>query len=306
MATIALTGGTGFIGQRLIPYLIAQGHSIKALARQPQQSVDALCWIRGDLTNAAALQLLCAGTDAVIHLAGTIKGRTRADFISGNVDGTAEMLRAAHHAGVKRFLHISSLAAREPQLSHYCSSKAEAEVLVKASGLSWTIVRPPGVYGPGDRETLALFKAAQTRLMPFPAGHQRMSWIYVGDLCAAMAAALEATTVNHILEVDDGSGGHSHQDFARAIAHTVQRKPLFIPIHETMLITIAYINWIRSNIFGTPIMLSRGKVREVFHEDWVVRGVKLQDLTQWKPELSLSEGLFRTVEWYRRRGWMKR
>ena len=78
------------------------------------------------------------------------------------------MLAAATAAGVRRFVFVSSLAAREPQLSMYGASKARAEALVERSGLDWSIVRPPAVYGPGDRETLELFKMARLGLVLMP------------------------------------------------------------------------------------------------------------------------------------------
>jgi nucleoside-diphosphate-sugar epimerase len=306
VARIALTGGTGFVGQRLIPYLIAQGQDVRALTRRAQPSSASLHWVQGDLQNAAALERLCADCDAVIHLAGVIKGRSRADFVRGNVEGTAAMLRAAHRSGVRRFLHISSLAARAPQLSHYCSSKAEAEVLVKASGLDWTILRPPGVYGPGDRETLALFKAAKGPLMPIPAGSQRVSWIYIEDLCAAIEVALTPQTISQMMEVDDGAGGYSHRDFAQAVIAAVGGQARIVTLPQYSLRAFGYLNQVAGQLFRKATMLTSGKVREIFHDDWAVRDNSLHRLTDWSPAVSLDEGLLATVQWYKHSGWLER
>ncbi len=305
MARLALTGGTGFVGQRLIPFLIAEGHELRALARQPQVDLPGLSWVQGDLQNPSALQALCNGCDAVIHLAGVIKGHRLTDFVRGNVDGTAAMLLATHRAGIRRFLHISSLAAQAPHLSHYCRSKAEAEVLVAASGLDWTILRPPGVYGPGDRETLALFKAALGPVLPIPAGKSRISWIYVDDLCAAIVSALNPVMVRQTVEVDDGSGGISHRAFAAALTSAVGRRAKIIALPKQLLSPLGYINQLRAGLSRQAAMLTTGKVREIFHPDWSVADTRLQKQTGWEPKVRLAEGLSSTMSWYRQHGWLQ-
>src|SRR6185369_7083699 len=111
---------------------------------------------------------------------GVINAPDKAGFEAGNVAGTAAVIAAAQDAGVRRLVHISSLAAREPGLSDYGASKLLSENVVRASGLDWTIVRPPAVYGPYDREMLELFRMARLRLMPLPPGG-RLSVIAAED-----------------------------------------------------------------------------------------------------------------------------
>jgi nucleoside-diphosphate-sugar epimerase len=151
---LAITGGTGFVGSHLIDLALAAGHEIKALTRRDQQAREGVSWIAGDLSSRDALERLVDGVEAIIHVAGTISAQSAAGFEIGNVAGTLAMLAAATAGGVHRFVHVSSLAAREPKLSLYGGSKARAEELVHSSGLEWAIVRPPAVYGPGDKETL--------------------------------------------------------------------------------------------------------------------------------------------------------
>ncbi|MFL6721387.1 MAG: NAD-dependent epimerase/dehydratase family protein, partial [Sphingomonas sp.] len=155
---LAITGGTGFVGSHLLDAALAAGHQIQALTRREQPPRDNLAWMVGDLSSRDALHLLVDGADAIIHVAGTITAPTAAAFEKGNVTGTLAMLAAATAGGIHRFVHVSSLAAREPKLSLYGASKAKAEELVHSSGLDWAIVRPPAVYGPGDKETLELFR----------------------------------------------------------------------------------------------------------------------------------------------------
>src|SRR4051812_10263948 len=159
--TLAVTGGTGFVGSHLLLLALEQGYDVRALTRGWKPPEDEIAWVDGALDRPEALLKLCTGADAVIHVAGVINAPNRAGFEAANVAGTAAMIDAARKAGVKRFVHVSSLVAREPDLSAYGWSKLPSEKLVAASGLDWTIVRPPAVYGPGDRETLELFRMAR-------------------------------------------------------------------------------------------------------------------------------------------------
>ena len=160
---VAITGATGFLGRRLVGRLNVAGWRVRILARDPAATAK---WddqapeiVYGDLQDTNALSRLMAGTDAVIHAAGLIKARKRADFFSVNEAGAR---RIAIAAGGRRLIHVSSLAAREPSLSDYAASKRAGEeaILAVAPGTA-TVVRPPAIYGPGDRETLSLFKAAR-------------------------------------------------------------------------------------------------------------------------------------------------
>ena len=137
---LAITGGTGFVGAHLLEAALADGHEVRALTRRDQRDRASVEWVPGDLNDRAALEALVTGVDAVVHVAGVINASSAAGFEHGNVAGTAAMLAAATAGGVRRFVHVSSLAAREPQLSLYGGSKARAEDLVRGSGLDEAIV----------------------------------------------------------------------------------------------------------------------------------------------------------------------
>ena len=159
---VALTGATGFLGGYVLRRALEAGHSVRALTRKPQLAQDGIEWIAGSLDDTISLATLCDGADAVIHVAGVVNGDA-ATFDTGNRLGTVQMLAAA--TGM-RFVHVSSLAAREPQLSNYGASKRAAEDAVVASALDWRIVRPPAIYGPGDTDNLELFRFAKRGIMP--------------------------------------------------------------------------------------------------------------------------------------------
>ena len=167
-------------------------------------------WLPGDLEDQGALDALVAGTDAVIHCAGAVRGAWRSDFDRVNAEGAGRVARAAASmARVPRFLLISSLAARMPELSEYAASKWRGECAVKAASESmrWTVLRPPAVFGPGDRELLPLFRCIAKGFAPLPAGIRgRFSLIYVDDLATAVLRWLDSDTgYGETFELDDGT-----------------------------------------------------------------------------------------------------
>jgi UDP-glucose 4-epimerase len=193
---VALTGATGFVGRVTLDHLLASGWTVRALARADQPKRKGVTWINGALDRPDALAKLCDGADAIMHIAAVVNAPDAAAFEAGNVIGTANMLAAAKEAGISRFLHISSLSAREPQLSHYGASKAKAERLVATSLIDWTIIRPPGVYGPGDVDVYEMFRMAQRaccRLRARDRGSMLRIWrAYWSQRCLPMKMPLRA------------------------------------------------------------------------------------------------------------------
>ena len=147
------------------------------------------------------------------------------------------MVDAARGAGVRRFIHISSLAAREPELSDYGWSKARSERVVAASGLDWTILRPPAIYGPGDRETFELFKMARRGLVALPP-KGRFSVIHVEDLCPAdpRPASPRRTPLGETYEPDDGTAeGWDHRHFARTLSRMFGKRAATIAMPKAVM-----------------------------------------------------------------------
>lgn len=299
---IAITGATGFVGTHLLDAALGQGHSIHALTRRPQPPRDCVEWVAGDLQDRSALERLVDGADALIHVAGTINAPNAAGFDKGNVQGTLAMLAAATAGGVRRFIHVSSLAAREPKLSLYGGSKARAEQLVHSSGLDWAIVRPPAVYGPGDRETLELFRMAKLGLMLMPP-KGRVSVIHADDL-AQLLLALAGPSVpsNILIEADDGKpGGWSHREFARALAAAVGTRPAILSSPGLLLRLAARIDQMWR---GEKAKLTTDRAAYFSHRNWVVEPKRACPPPLWQPRIETLEGLHQTAEWYRAQGWL--
>ena len=299
---LAITGGTGFVGSHLIDAALAEGHRVKALTRREQPVREGLEWVAGDLQDREALHRLVDGADAIIHVAGTISATNAAAFKKGNITGTLAMLAAATAGGVQRFVHVSSLAAREPRLSLYGGSKAKAEELVHSSGLDWAIVRPPAVYGPGDKETLELFRMAKLGLMLMPP-RGRVSVIHADDLARLLLAlAGPAVPSNILIEADDGKpGGWSHREFARALAAAVGTRPAIISSPGLLLRLAARADqWWR----GEKAKLTTDRAAYFSHRNWVVEPKRACPPELWQPQIEAQRGLADTAAWYREQGWL--
>jgi len=302
--TIAVTGATGFVGQALLDEASAQGLSLRALTRKPQSPRAGVEWVRGDLADKAALASLVDGVRAVIHVAGLTTAKDAAAFEAGNVTGTLTLIEAALAAGVPRLVHVSSLAAREPELSLYGGSKARGERMVRASGLDWTIVRPPAVYGPRDDAMFELFRSARWGVVPAVRGG-RTSLIHAEDLARLLLALVPGGEgVSHqTFEPDDGRrGGWRQDELARAIGWAVGRARVWVPGLSRSLL-----EWAARG----DELLRRGKAKLTLdragymaHPDWAASEGAAVPTVLWRPTIETRDGLRQTAEWYRREGWL--
>ena len=299
---LAVTGGTGFVGSHLLDQAVAAGHQVRALTRRPQQPRDGVTWIEGSLSERDALRRLVEGNEAIIHIAGVISAPDAAGFEAGNVHGTLALLAACTASGARRFVHVSSLAAREPKVSLYGSSKAKAEELVEGSGLDWAIVRPPAVYGPGDKETLELFRMAKLGLVMLPPKGQ-LSLIHVSDLVRLLLALAEPTAPKQLLvEPDDGRpGGWTHKEFAAALGQAVGRRSLSLSMPAPLIRLGARADRL---LRRDRAKLTPDRAAYFCHPDWVASSGKAPQPQLWRPEIGSERGLAETAAWYRQQGWL--
>jgi len=301
--TIALTGATGFVGQAVLDAAAAQKMAVQALARRVQPDRRGVHWIRGDLGDRRSLMRLVDGVEAVIHVAGVVNAPDEAEFEAANVEGTLAVVEAALAAGVPRFVHVSSLAAREPHLSAYGASKRRGEKIVAASGLDWTIIRPPAVYGPRDTEMFELFRGAKWGVVPMPPPG-RTSVIHVDDLARLLLALVDGgeDVTHRLFEPDDGQPqGWGHKDLAEAIGAAMGRKPWVPHMSRGTLDWISRIEgWVRPG----KVKLSTDRVNYMVHPDWVVTSGHAVPERRWKPEIRTRDGLRATADWYRKQGWL--
>ena len=300
---IAITGGTGFVGSHFLDLARKNMLSIRALTRKPSIDEEYVQWVSGTLADTAALEQLCDGADVVLHIAGAVNVADRAAFKIANVDGTANVLRAAHAQDVRRFVHVSSLAAREPALSNYGWSKAESERLVRDGPVPSNItIRPPAIYGPRDIDMFEMFRMAKNGIMLLPPPG-RMSVIHVIDLAQLLLAlALDQSDGSMLYEADDGRpNGWSHAEFARAIGQAMHRNIRAVHVPKWVLELAAKGDRL---VRGSKAKLTPDRARYMAHPDWTIDPAKRPPPDLWQPQIATDQGLSDTATWYRSENWL--
>ncbi len=325
---ILLTGGSGFIGSYVAAQLADGGHEVRALVRTSSdtrrlEQVPGLELATGALDDRGSLRAAVTGCDAVVHLAGLVKARSRSEFFTVNAEGTANVLEAAVAARSEgRFVHVSSLAAIGPSpdgspvhegtpphpVTAYGRSKLAGEqvVLDAAGRIPVTVIRPPVVYGPGDRETLSFFKAVQRRTLPMLGdGRNTLSVLYAADCAAAIVAAtLSDGPSGRAYFVEDGRvqvWREALHDIETALGRRARLRT-GVPPWTLRLAAAASQTW--GAITGTPRMLTLDKVHELEQRHWVCSGEVARRELGWEPRVPWHEGVELAAAWYRREGWL--
>ncbi|RIV87831.1 NAD-dependent epimerase/dehydratase family protein [Aurantiacibacter zhengii] len=301
--TIAITGGTGFVGRAVLDQAATRGRAARALARREQDARDGVSWIKGDLSSHDALDRLMQGATAVIHIAGVVNAPDAEGFFEGNAQGTRNVVAAAQRGGVRRFVHVSSLAAREPDLSLYGQSKRQAEHFLEDSDLDWTIVRPPAVYGPRDTEIFELFKAARWGLLPMPPAG-RTSIIHVDDLARLLLDLVDspADSQPRVLEPDDGKdGGWSHKQLAHAIGAAMGKSVWAPHVPRGVLMGAARLDRL---LRGDRAKLTLDRASYMAHPDWTSSPDRAVPARLWSPQIGTKDGLAETARWYKVNNWL--
>ena len=305
--SIALTGATGFIGGALAKRLAGAGWHVKALVRslsktRALQQLN-LEIVQGDLADDTALRSLLDGVHAIVHCAGAVRGVDYHDFFPVNVAGTERIAALASlMTPAPRFIALSSLAAREPHLSPYAASKHEGELVLRqaAGPMPLTILRPPAVYGPGDREMLPLLLLLMRGFAVMLGSEgSRFSMLYVDDLAAAIERCLVAGDSGRgTFALHDGHvGGYSWEAIVE-LATPVRGRPIRrLRLPRGLLTGLAVMSSHWGRLSGTAPMLTPGKVRELTHADWVCDNAEVSRALDWAPEIEFADGLRRTLAW---------
>ena len=301
---VALTGGTGFSGSYILPQLLAAGYDVVALARKPEVLAGTCCKvIAGDLSNEAALAELVEGADVVLHVGGATSAQSRLDYFEVNVEGTKRLFRLARAAHVNRFVYVSSLTAREPELLDYGASKAAAEQFLLAhddDDCDVLILRPPAIYGPGDRAALPLFKLLQSRLAVVPGRKtSRFSLLHVSDFAKVVCDSVENKS-HGIFELDDQTVGYTWADLLATSAALTGKPAHVVYAPYTVLNAAAGVAEAIAKLTGKRALATRQDIAKIYHQDWVVNGW----LWPIAKPVKLHEGFAQTLQWYQQQGWL--
>ncbi|WP_420633360.1 NAD-dependent epimerase/dehydratase family protein [Candidatus Palauibacter sp.] len=318
MSTIFLTGGTGFLGSHLADALVGAGHRVTASVRRTsdtrrldQLGIDRVELDLGPSGGGRETVDALAACDVVVHCGALTRARNETEFMAVNATGTRKLARAAADAGIRRFVFISSLAARGPDgrdgpVSPYGRSKAVAERALSELGGSMEIavLRPGGVYGPRDSDLLPLFRLAARGWTVIPGSGARLQPVFVSDVVSAVLAALDAGPSPDPLPIA-AAESHSWSGVARNLMAAVGRPGRVVRVPPALFLTIGALSEFGSRLAGTTPAMDRRRARDLAVHAWTCDvGPSRRQLDPWCPRVGITEGLARTAEWYRRKGWL--
>jgi len=262
---VALTGGSGFVGSRILQHSLDQGLHVRALQHStPLPEHENLTVISGGLSDQAALASLVEGADYVVHCGGSVAQNKKADFFKIN-----------EYAG---------------------------EVAVQESGLQWDIIRPPAVYGPGDQQLLPLMWCLKHRVGVLMGTKQaRVSVIYVDDLAGAVGRWLDtASSKQRVYELGDGQeDGYTWRMLLEQAADVMGTIPIYVNPPLLFTRAISYIIKFAGLLSGVTPFLTPDKIREVSHLDWVCHDTRIETDLDWTPKVNFRDGIERTLRWYK-------
>ncbi len=325
---VLLTGGSGFLGSFTAEQLAADGHIVRALIRPHSdkrvlEKLPRVEFAAGAIEEPDSLLTAAENVDAVVHVAGIVKARKPDDFFQVNAQGTRNLVAAAIKRGARRFVYVSSLAAVGPSLdgtpvpddaeprpvTHYGRSKLEAEraVLAAKDRLHVTVLRPPLIYGPRDRETLAFFTSVRNGVLPMTGdGSNTLSVVYVADCAAAIVRALGADGApsGRAYFVDDGAV-YVWRDALAEIESALGKRAFVrfgMPLGVVKVAAAATQLW--GKVTNTAQMLTLDKVNELTQPHWVCSGAGARRDLGWEPRVQWARGVQEAVKWYRAEGWL--
>jgi len=324
--TVLVTGANGFIGSRVCRLLAASGYAVRIICRETSdlsllEDVPYSKFI-ADITDQDTLAPAVSGTDYIIHLAGLIKAKNEAAFFHVNQYGTSCLLNAVknNNLDLKKFVLVSSVAAsgpasRDPRkeddppapITRYGRSKLAGEEAAHSfhNLIPITIIRPPAVYGPGDRAILTLFDIVNKRLRPYMGGgHNRVQMVYVDDLARGIVTAMKSDRSTGETYFIADKQSYSTREMMDIIGRLLGRKGIGIVIPVWVMKIIAWISESFSKLAGKPALFSREKVRELT-ADWKLDVSKARSQLDFETAVDFPLGAEAAIEWYRREGWLK-
>jgi dihydroflavonol-4-reductase len=318
-----VTGATGFVGSHLAHALRQQGSEVTAMARSAAKAkalIEAgVRVIPGDLYDSGALQRAAEQQDVVFHVAGMVAARNEAEFMMANRDGTSNVVAAAAAAGAGRLVLVSSLAAAGPAprgaplsgdetprpVTAYGRSKLAAEMVVRNGALPWSIVRPPVVYGPRDREILKVFRLARLGIAPvFGDGAQELSAVHAGDLAGALIAVGSSPSTFARTYTACHPEVFTTADFGHAVGAAMGRTVATVRIPGVVGRAVLSVTEAAAKVAGRTTILTSDKANEFFQPAWTGDPAPLTRDTGWTAAFNLERGLAATYTWYREAGWL--
>ncbi|HEY3297880.1 MAG TPA: NAD-dependent epimerase/dehydratase family protein [Armatimonadota bacterium] len=325
MTRVLVTGATGFVGSHLAERLLNEGFDVRIIVR-PDSDVSRLESagaevVPGDLTNPASIWRAVKGVDTVYHIAALFrKARLPdSDYWAVNHEGAINLLRTSFEAGVSRYVHCSTVGvlghisdppANEDSPYHpgdiYQITKCQAEKEVlefqKETGYPITVIRPAGIYGPGDTRWLKLFKGVAKRRFPMVGtGDTYIHFVYIDDLVDAFRLAADSPAAVGKVYIIAGERYVTLNELVSTIADTLDVRPLalHIPVMPVHMLSAVCEDVCRALHVEPP--LYRRRV-DFFVNDRAFDISRAREDLGYSPKVELNDGIARTARWYKEQG----
>ena len=274
MATILLTGASGFVGSHTLPALLDAGHKVVALVRDakagdailsriPVAAQSGVAFRTGDVTKPETLAAALTGVDTVVHLVAIAR-----DWDNGaslrlvNTEGTRNIVAAAQTAGVTRFVHLGALAVVDEPDLHYGSSKAKGMAIVRESGLRWTILAPSLLFGPRDGffNILAGLVRMSPGIVPITgSGAARFQPLAIEDLARAITTAVgDDATIGREYPLG-GPRYWTYREIVEEVLHGMGKKRLLAPMPVAVIRLVARV----SEAVRLPLPVATDQLRQL-------------------------------------------
>lgn len=319
--TIAVTGGSGFTGSALVKRLLSDGYRVKALVRNPSviPFSERLEIIQGDLGDEAALAKLVQDVDTVFHIAAMYRSEGKyEDFLIVNYHGTQALLEASIRAGVRRFVYCSTIGvhgtvAQTPAdegapynpRDYYQETKLMAEQYCLGQhnqGIEVSVIRPCGIYGPGDTRMLKMFRMIDQGMFFF-VGDAKPNFhpVYIDDLVQGFMLAMQVQEAAGEVFIIGGPRYLPLREFVATAARAMGAGvPTLTVPYRLMSLAAAGCEWL-CKPFGISPPLHRRRLT-FFKHNRAFTIAKAHKLLGYNPQVDLEEGFRRTVAWYREQG----
>ena len=321
-----VTGGTGFLGSHLVESLIEKKIQVRCLVRNPKkikwlEGIDAEI-ILGDCSDKKSLSSAVRDVDYVFHLAGLVRGLTADDLYKVNVKGTANIIEAVaeQNPGIKKFVYVSSQAAAGPSrdkkplderaapnpVSHYGFSKllGELEIQKYAKKIPVTILRPPSIYGPRDKDIFVFFEYVKKGYFPMPNDERLINITYVTDIAeGVISAGLSENTAGKTYFLGDDTI-YSWEALAKILIKTVNPKANVMKLSKLAFSLSAAVEELKSNASKKPAVISFDKLKELGQKYWLFSAENARNDFGFAPKISLEKGIEIAYNWYLKKGWL--
>lgn len=322
-----VTGANGFAGSHLVEALLKRGYEVICLVRKTSNlsflSGLEIEYRYGDVTDIESLRKVLEGVDFIFHLAGLTKAKNKEDYFKANARGTKNLMQTCLESNpyIKKFIYVSSQAAVGPckdffplnenakcePITDYGRSKlqGEKEVLSFKNKLPITIVRPPAVYGPRDKDILFFFQTVNKGIIPlFGFKESYISLIYVKDLARGIILTAENQKSSGQVYFIADEKVYSWSEAGRIIQKSLGVKAFKLRIPKSLLFAFASFSEMVSRLKGESALINLQKANELNQRFWLCDISKAKNELGFSPEYDLEKGALETIKWYKENKWL--